>query len=266
MEKNFWLERWERKETGFHQDEINPYLREHWPELRLARSSKVFVPLCGKSRDMLWLREQGHAVLGVELSPLAAQAFFEENGLSPQRTRGERFDSHEADGIRILCGDFFDLDRDDLAGVKAVYDRASLIALPPEMRERYARHLVSILPPAAQILLVTLDYPQAEMSGPPFAVSVDEVNALYRDHAGIRLLAQLDVLAQNPRFRERGLSRLQENIFLLTLPNVSRSAETAAQVFMSICSVISSARWLCRRRSLPERSSTSMGRYSTRRQ
>lgn len=217
MNRDFWLERWERKETGFHQDEINPCLRQHWPELHLAEGSEVFVPLCGKSRDMLWLREQGHAVLGVELSPLAVQAFFEENGLSPQRTKGERFDSYEADGIRILCGDFFDLRRDDLAKVEAVYDRASLIALPPEMRERYARHLLNILPPATQILLVTLDYPQTEMSGPPFAVSAAEVEALYRRHAGIRLLAQLDVLEQNPRFRERGLSKLQENIFLLTL-------------------------------------------------
>lgn len=217
MNRDFWLERWERKETGFHQDEINPYLRQHWPELHLAEGSEVFVPLCGKSRDMQWLREQGHAVLGVELSPLAVQAFFEENGLSPQRTKGERFDSYEADGIRILCGDFFDLGKNDLAGVKAVYDRASLIALPPEMRERYVRHLVNILPPATQILLVTLDYPQAEMSGPPFAVSAAEVEALYRKHAGIRLLAQADVLEQNPRFRERGLSRLQENISLLTL-------------------------------------------------
>ncbi len=216
MEKNFWLERWERRETGFHQDEINPYLRQYWPELRLAHGSKVFVPLCGKSRDMVWLREQGHAVTGVELSPLAVEAFFEENGLSPQRTKGERFDSYEADGIRILCGDFFDLRRDDLTKVEAVYDRASLIALPPEMRERYAHHLLDILPPAVQILLVTFDYPQTEMPGPPFAVSPAEVEALYRGDATIRHLAQLDVLAQNPHFRERGLSRLQENIFLLT--------------------------------------------------
>ncbi|OGT01005.1 MAG: thiopurine S-methyltransferase [Gallionellales bacterium RIFCSPLOWO2_12_FULL_59_22] len=217
MEKDFWLERWERKETGFHQDEVNPYLRQYWQELGLAKNSEVFVPLCGKSRDMLWLREQGHTVLGVELSPVAAQAFFEENGLHPHRTAGEGFDCCEADGIRILCGDFFDIGRDDLAQTIAVYDRASLVALPPEMRERYARHLASILPPVTQILLVTFDYPQAEMSGPPFAVSVGEVQALYREYAEIRLLAQLDVLAQNPRFRERGVSRLQENIFLLTL-------------------------------------------------
>lgn len=217
MKKDFWLERWERKETGFHQDEINPYLRQYWQELHLAQNSAVFVPLCGKSRDMLWLRAQGHPVLGVELSPIAVQAFFEENGLHPHRTAGTKFDRCEADNIRILCGDFFDLGMDDLAKTGAVYDRASLVALPPEMRERYVHHLAGILPPATQILLITFDYPQAEMPGPPFAVSANEVEALYRKCAEIRLLAQLEVLAQNPRFRERGLSRLQENIFLLTL-------------------------------------------------
>jgi thiopurine S-methyltransferase len=217
MEKEFWLERWERQEIGFHQDEVNPYLRQYWQELHVAHDSAVFVPLCGKSRDMLWLREQGHPVLGVELSPIAVHAFFEENGHIPHHvTRGE-FDCCEADGIRILCGDFFDLGREYLAHASAAYDRASLVALPPEMRERYVRHLVGILPPATQILLITFDYPQPEMPGPPFAVSTDEVAALYRKHAEVRLLAHLDVLAQNPRFQQRGLSRLHENIFLLTL-------------------------------------------------
>jgi thiopurine S-methyltransferase len=217
MKKEFWLERWEREEIGFHQDEINPYLRQYWPDLHLPRDTMVFVPLCGKSRDMRWLREQGHRVLGVELSAIAAQAFFKENGYIFQHTTHEKFDCYEADGIRILCGDFFDLGKDDLVNVTAVYDRASLIALPPEMRERYVRHLVSILPPATQTLLVTVDYPQTEMQGPPFAVTSGEVEALYREHAEVHLLANPDVLAQNPRFRERGLSRLQENIFLLKL-------------------------------------------------
>jgi len=217
MEKDFWLERWEREETGFHQDDVNPYLRQYWQELKRAPGCEVFVPLCGKSRDMLWLRQQGHPVLGVELSPIAVQSFFTENGYIPHHDNNKKFDRCDADGIRILCGDFFDLSKDDLANVSAVYDRASLVALPPEMRERYASHLVSILPPATQILLITFDYPQTEMSGPPFAVSVDEVEKLYRDYAEIRLLAQLDVLAQNSRFQQRGLSSLQENIFLLTL-------------------------------------------------
>ena len=104
-----------------------------------------------------------------------------------------------------------------MAQVGAVYDRASLVALPPEMRERYARHLVVILPSGSQVLLITFDYPQAEMQGPPFAVSVKEVEALYAKYAEVRLLAQEDVLAQNPRFQQRGMSRMQENIFLLTL-------------------------------------------------
>jgi thiopurine S-methyltransferase len=217
MEKDFWLERWERHEIGFHQDEVNPYLREYWQELHLASDGVVFVPLCGKSRDMLWLRKHGYAVLGVELSDIAVQAFFGEHGHIPSHTSSGKFDSCEADNIRILCGDFFDLSKDDLVQVEAVYDRASLVALPPEMRERYARHLAGILAPATQILLITFDYPQEEMQGPPFAVSIGEVEALYRDRAEVRLLAQLDVLEQNPRFQQRGLSRLHENIFLLTL-------------------------------------------------
>lgn len=217
MDKEFWLERWKRDEIGFHQDEINSYLRQYWNELNAPGNSEVFVPLCGKSSDMQWLHEHGHPVLGVELSTIAVQAFFRENGYTPKRVTTEEFDRYEVDGIRILCGDFFDLEKNDLAKVRAVYDRASLIALPPEMRERYASHLVSILPPATKILLITFDYPQHEMPGPPFAVSRNEVEALYKRHADVRLLAHLDVLPQNPRFQLRGMSRLHENIFLLTL-------------------------------------------------
>lgn len=217
MKKDFWLARWEREEIGFHQSEINSHLRQYWQELHLPPDSEVFVPLCGKSIDMLWLRRQGHSVLGVELSDIAVQAFFKENGYAPHHVAHEKFDDCEAHGIRILCGDFFDLDKAHLANVKAVYDRASLVALPPEMREQYVEHLVSILPPATRILLITFDYTQTEMSGPPFAVSADEVKTLYRKHADVRLLAELDVLPQNPRFQQRGLSRLQEKIYLVTL-------------------------------------------------
>lgn len=217
MKKEFWLERWERAEIGFHQDEINPYLRQYWKELPCSGSGEVFVPLCGKSQDMVWLRQQGCTVLGVELSSIAVQDFFKESGKSPAHTKNDRFETCEADGIRIMCGDFFDLGKKDLANISAVYDRASLVALPPDMRERYARHLVDILPSGTKILLITFDYPQAEMQGPPFAVSVSEVEALYGKYADIRLLAQQDALPLNPRFKQRGVSRMEESIFLLTL-------------------------------------------------
>ena len=217
MEKNFWHERWERQEIGFHQNETNPFLIRHWQELQLAPNSKVFVPLCGKSLDMLWLRDQGHTVLGVELSPIAAQAFFRENGYMPEHAAKRDFECYEAGNIRILCGDFFNLKKEDMKDVSAVYDRASMVALPPAMRERYVRHLLDILPPATRILLLSFDYHQPEMPGPPFAVSVEEVESLYKGRADTRLLARHDTLDENPRFRERGLTRLQENIFLLAL-------------------------------------------------
>ena len=216
MKKEYWLDRWEREETGFHQDTVNPYLLKYWWTLSLAGGSQVFVPLCGKSRDMLWLREQGHTVLGVELSALAIQAFFKEAGLKPRHWVNEKFGQFSADDIIILHGDFFDLNKKALVNVRAVYDRASMVALPPNMRKRYVRHMLRILPPATQILLISFVYPASEMSGPPFAVSPDEVKALYYKKAGIRLLARIDVLQQNPRFRQRGLSRLEESIFLLT--------------------------------------------------
>lgn len=215
MEKDFWLERWTLEQTGFHQNETNPYLQQYGQHL----AGQVFVPLCGKSLDMLWLSGQGASVLGVELSPIAVQSFFDENSLVANSRNSGKFDRFDAEGIRILSGDFFDLTKNDLADVSAVYDRASMVALPPEMRERYVRHLVHVLPPATKILLITFDYPQTEMSGPPFAVSVEEVERLYRDFASIELLEQADGLA--PRFAERGLSRMQESIFLLTLNAVA---------------------------------------------
>ncbi len=222
MTKNYWLDRWVRDEIGFHQDGFNPYLVEYWKSLELAAGSQVFIPLCGKTRDMLWLRNQGHAVLGVELSTLAVQAFFKENGLQPDSGHfsDKRFEHYAADCIQILNGDFFDLRKNDLAGTCAVYDRASLVALPPDMRRRYAGHMCNILPPGTKILLVSFDYPQAEMQGPPYAVSPDEVIALYRDYAEINVLAKIDILEDNPRFQQRGLSRLQESVFLLTMESM----------------------------------------------
>jgi len=217
MDKDFWLERWGREEIGFHQCVINAHLCEFWSELNLPPGSTVFVPLCGKSQDMRWLQEQGHNVVGVELSTIAVQAFFKENGFTPRQVSCGKFDRYEADGICLLRGDYFDLTRDQMTEVSAVYDRAALIALPPELRARYVRHLVRILPPATQILLITVDYPQQEMQGPPFSVSNGEVEELYCERAGMRLRAHQDVLAQNPRFQQRGLSRLVENIFFLTL-------------------------------------------------
>lgn len=215
MDAEFWLARWQKREIGFHQDDVHPALRDHWRALEAAATTAVLVPLCGKSRDMLWLRAQGHSVIGVELSPVAVRAFFDENGLSPTRTRAGRLERWEAAGITILLGDFFDLEPAHLRDVGAVYDRAALVALPPEMRARYADAMCTLLPAGAAMLLVTLTYPGDEMRGPPFSVGDDEVRRLYDETFDVRLLASEDALAANPALRARGLASLTERTYLL---------------------------------------------------
>ncbi len=215
MKAEFWLERWQRNEIGFHQGEINVHLQTFWPQLAVSAGAKVFVPLCGKSSDMLWLRAQGHRVLGVELSPLAVEAFFIENELKPEVRSIGPFERWSCDGLTILCGDFFDLTTADMMQAAAVYDRASLVALPPPMRQEYVRHLQQLFAAPAPMLLVTMDYPQAEMAGPPFAVSAAEVNELYSSHYRIEQCARLDLLEENPQFRDRGLTAMHEVVFTL---------------------------------------------------
>ena len=145
MEPQYWHQRWTEGRTGWHREEFNPHLEAHWPRLNVPPQARVFVPLCGKSRDLLWLAGEGHRVVGVELSEIAARAFFAEAGLSPQVTElGGGFTRYAVDEIEILCGDFFGLTPERLGGIEAVYDRASLIALPPPMaslprRRRCAR-------------------------------------------------------------------------------------------------------------------------------
>jgi thiopurine S-methyltransferase len=215
MDRDFWHERWQHNEIGFHQQEINAHLQDHWGQLAVPAGGLVFVPLCGKSRDLLWLRARGHKVLGVEISPIAVRDFFIENVLTPQVTRQGAFERYEADGLVVLCGDFFDLTPELVQAVAGVYDRASLIALPPELRTRYAEHSAAILPAAAGTLLVTMEYPQNEMSGPPFAVREDEVRRLYETRYTVTRLFTKDILAENPRFRERGLHALMEKVYRL---------------------------------------------------
>ena len=217
MDTEFWIERWKQQQIGFHQNEINDYLKKYWDQARARYpDSQVFVPLCGKSRDMIWLREQGHEVLGIELSELAVKDFFAENQLDFEHSEHPHFKPYVSDNIELLHGDFFSLQKDDLSASHLVYDRASLVALPPEMRQRYVAHLTATLPGDVSILLVTMEYPQDEMNGPPFSVPEAEVIQLYQQDFNIEKLANFDIYAENPRFRERGLSSLQEKVFHLT--------------------------------------------------
>ncbi|MBK5939314.1 thiopurine S-methyltransferase [Halochromatium roseum] len=215
MTPEFWLNRWQRSELGWHEDEINRHLAEHWPRLELPKGTAVLVPLCGKSLDMLWLASCGHRVLGVDISPLAAEQFFAENQLKPRIEVRGAFQYYQVDEISVMIGDFFDLRPQQVAGIAAVYDRASLIALPPDMRPRYVRHLATLLPPGVRSLLITLEYDQSRMKGPPFAVDEPEVRTLFEPNFQVETLSVFDALAESPRFRARGLDVLDERVYQL---------------------------------------------------
>lgn len=215
MEPEFWHQRWTSNQIGFHEGQVNAYLARHYAHLGLSPGETVLVPLCGKSVDLRWLADQGTHVVGVELSQIAVESFFAEQGLTPRTSKEGAFAVWESGPIRLLCGDYFALAPEDLAGVHVVYDRAALIALPAERRADYVTHLDQLLPGARRTLLVTLEYPQEQMQGPPFSVAEREVRALFTDACVERLGAQ-DVLADHPRFREKGLTRLLECAYLIT--------------------------------------------------
>jgi len=215
MHPDFWLQRWQHGQIGFHRSEVMPLLQKHWPSLQLPAHSRVLVPLCGKSLDMHWLAAQGHQVLGVELSPLAAQQFFDEAGVTPQHHRSALGEHFVAGPIEILLGDAFALDDATLAGIAGVYDRGALIALPADLRRRYRDTVYARLPAGCHALVITLEYPQAEMDGPPFSVEQAEMHELFDAHFQQELAERRDILAQQPSFQADGVTALSTAVHRL---------------------------------------------------
>jgi len=158
QDNQLWLQLWrDQQQGGFHQLAVNPLLPRFWDKLDLKRSHRVLVPLCGKSLDMLWLVEQGHEVIGIELSPIAVEAFFKESQLNVKKQRIGNFVRWRARGISIWCGDFFALSSKQLGRIDAVFDRAALTALPAEIRSAYIDKLMELTQQAASILLLTVE-------------------------------------------------------------------------------------------------------------
>ncbi len=215
MDREFWLARWREDQIGFHQPRVNPWLERHWPHLGAPPGSTVFVPLCGKSLDMSWLAGQGHSVIGVELAETAVQAYFEEAGEIGQVERLPHMIRYTGSAVSILCGDFMDLWVIHLPRVAAVYDRGSLVALPPRMRVHYADHLQRIIPEGCRILLLTVEYDQSRVPGPPHSVEEAEVHRLFGDRCSIERLCSATAAAVPPRFAERGVSDVVEVVYRL---------------------------------------------------
>ncbi len=178
MDANFWQEKWKRGDIAFHQSEANPFLADHFGKLNLAPGSRVLLPLCGKTRDAAWLLARGYRVVGAELSELAVGELFTELGVEPAIFRVGKLTRYRAKDIDMLMGDIFDVTAEILEPVDAIYDRAALVALPARVRELYTAHLVNITDAAPQ-LLISYEYDQLLIDGPPFSVNEKEVRRHY---------------------------------------------------------------------------------------
>lgn len=208
---NIWLDRWNDGQIGFHEADGSKPLRRFWP--RLPSGTRVLVPLCGKSRDLLWLAAQGMTVVGVELSELAVRAFFEENDLEFEVSQAGKLARFEATAERITlyCGDYFDFDG---APCHALFDRGALVAVDPDIRDRYVAHTRGLLVDDPFVLLIALAYDQQKAGGPPFSVDEAAVNAAW---PGLRC-ADLhnDIENGPPKFRKAGLTEVIEAVWLST--------------------------------------------------
>lgn len=215
MDQEFWFRRWKKNEIGFHMTDPHHYLPKFYDLLQVQPGDSVFVPLCGKSPDLTWLHKQGLNVVGIELSRTAVEAFFSENGLSGRWTTEADMPCCRAKGYKIYCGDFFKLTTVELAGARSLYDRGSLVAMPPEMRTRYAAHLAALLPSGSRVLLISYTYNQAETDGPPFSVSQKELETLFGEDFQIEILTEEDALWSHQGLVAKGVTQLTEYAALL---------------------------------------------------
>lgn len=220
MIPDFWLHNWQIGNIGFNQSQVNASLKKYWSRLQLPAGSRVLVPLAGKSTDMIWLAQQGHRVLGVELSPLAVAQFMQENNLQPTIHESACGRHHVAGNIELICGDIFALDPARMVECTGIYDRAALIALPAPMRKRYTEKIYAHLPARARGLLLSMEYAQELLPGPPFSVPGDEIQALLAPRWTISELFRAHSPAISERFEQAGLSQITSAGYLLQAHDV----------------------------------------------
>ena len=192
MDADFWHKKWASGQIGFHLSAVNPLLERHFSALALPAGGRIFLPLCGKTRDIAWLLSRGYQVAGAELSATAVTELFSELGIAPQISPVGTCQRYSGEGIDIFVGDIFSLNSEMLGQIDAIYDRAALVALPEALRQRYAAHLIT-LTAAAPILVVRYEYDQSLAEGPPFSVSEAELQKLYGSTYQLSTLESLDV-------------------------------------------------------------------------
>lgn len=215
MENKYWLEKWEINDIAFHEQEINADLIAYIDKLNLNIGDYIFVPLCGKTKDIAWLIEKGFRVIGVELSPIACNDFFAELNVVPHITKQSKFTKYQYENIQLLCGDLFNLTSMDLPAIHAVYDCKALIALPSDLRKKYIDHIVNCVGTKIKILLLTRES-SCQVKPPPFPVSKTEVDLLYGSYFYVQLLKRVCITDIPERLVKKGYTEMTEIVYLIS--------------------------------------------------
>lgn len=189
MDKEYWQQKWQTQDTRWHQPAAHPLLQAYASRLKLRKGDTILVPLCGKTKDMIWLAEQGYHVIGVEISPIACDDFFSEWQVSVTKKSVGSFIHYQHQDLEIYCGDIFDLTAQQLPSIQAIFDCRALVALPEALHQRYLQHLFDCAGQEALLFLLTVES-TSKVIGPPFSVNEDAVRTLLAGHRRIELLAR----------------------------------------------------------------------------
>lgn len=209
MNEKFWHQRWEKGEIAFHQSEVNPLLIKHFKQLNLVKGNRIFLPLCGKTRDIFWLLSNNFQIVGIELSELAVQQLFEDLKIEANIYKIAGIKCYRARNIDIFVGDIFNLSAKIVGSVNAVYDRAALVALPAITRNKYTNHLTTITNKAPQ-LLICYQYNQILMDGPPFSINIEELRRHYQTNYKL-----LHIESEKVNGRLRGKIAATQEVWIL---------------------------------------------------
>lgn len=209
-----WRQIWREGDPPFHREDVHPDLIEFADHLLADGPHRVLVPLCGKSRDLIWLRDRGHEVIGIELVEQAIREFFRENELSPHVETRDGLVLYRSERLTLVCGDIFEVDRSHVGEADRVWDRAALVALPAHLRGDYTRHLRQITSSGWAMLLNAVEYDPSVMSGPPWSVPEEEIR-LHFPATRVEILSRRDTLDHNSRFRELGHTWWLESTYLI---------------------------------------------------
>ncbi len=216
-ERDAWLARWREGRIRFHLEQINPTLVRYANRLLPHKKCRVLVPLCGKSLDLGWLVEQGHDVVGVELSEKAVSDLFTDSGWSPTIDRKSGYEVWRYGSLAIFVSDLFALDPLLVGTFDSVWDRAALVALNQPDRARYVPWVLNRLDSGGRVLLSTLSYDQTRMEGPPYSVTANEVRSLYQSVAKLEKIEQTEVAQHNPLFIEAEIDQALAETWLIDL-------------------------------------------------